>query len=406
MVPADTPPTTTRPSRPLTFWHNLKSSPPARLLTSRAPGVRLAISAALFLILIGLGTLIVPRVTSSVALLRAQDDPVRLAELRLPAVATPDRIATEIDEALRQNDSDLAASFLDLADDRSIQVDPERRKRVEAATGPSGQNAGTAFIDGFASGNATSWVGTAGSFAADLVGVGDLRDLWQEGNKLYKGEPYDAFVLGLSTAGVALTGVTVASMLPSGGASVAAKAPVAKGLNFLKGARKAGLLSRELVEKLLGMTREAVNPTSLKEAVAAARTLNVSEARRAAQAAIRPDALRTLTRLGEDTLALDARLGQRGAAQALNLARNAGEMSKIRRLAEAMGRRTRAALKLLGSSALLLGSIISLLLQSVWLALAWAFTAAIFARRVGLTLGRVIWGRRRPPPQPENKTVA
>ncbi|MCJ2048376.1 hypothetical protein [Methylobacterium sp. J-070] len=382
-------------SRQRERWDRIRSSPPVRSLTDLTPHVHLAIAAAFLVILAGLGTLILPRVAMSIALLRAQDDPVQLAELRLPAVATRDRFATEIDDALRQGDGDLVASFLDLADAQGIGIDPERRKRAEAAMGAPGRNARKDFTDGFASGNSNSWFGTAGSFAADLVGVGDLRDLWQEGNKLYRGEPYDTFVLGLSTAGVALTGVTVASLLPSGGTSAAAKVPVVKGLDFLKGARKAGLLSRELVEKLIGMTREVVNPASLKEAVAAARTLDLSAARRAAQASIRPDALRTLTRLGEDTLAVEARLGQRGAAQALNLARDAAEMGKIRRLTEVMGRRTRAVLKLLGSAALLLGGIVSLLLQAVWWAIAWVFTATLFARRIGLITGRLAWGPRR-----------
>ncbi|MHB2210723.1 SRPBCC family protein [Methylobacterium sp. CM6257] len=372
-------------------WDRVRSSPPVRILTDPAHPIRLAIAVVLLAVLLGLGTLIVPRVAMSVALLRAQDDPAQLAELRLPAGATTDRINSEIDDALRLGDGDLAASFLDLADAQGVRIDPERRRRAEATSGALGQGAGKDFTDGFASGNSNSWFGTAGSFAADLVGVGDFRDLWQEGNKLYRGESYDTFVLGLSTAGVALTGITVASLLPSGGTSAAAKVPVGKGLDLLKGARKAGLLSRELVEKLIGMTREAVNPVFLKEAVADVRALDLSAARRAAQASIRPDALQTLTRLSEDTLALEARLGQRAAAQALNLARDAAEMSKIRRLAEGTGRRTRAVLKVLGPAAFLLGSIVSFLWQAVWLAIAWAFTAALLARRIGLMIGRLAW---------------
>ena len=390
-------------------WWFFKATPRMVILTSQAPRVRLAVALGLLVILLGLGTLILPSLIRSIALLRAQDDPAQLAELRLPAAATKNRINSEIEDALRQGDGDLVASFLEIADAHGVEIDPERRKRAESVVGGSGQNAEKDFLNGFASGNSNSRMGTAGAFAAELVGFADFRDLWQEGNKLYRGEPYDAFVLGLSTAGIALTGITVVSLIPSGGTSAAAKVPVVKGLDFLKAARKSGLLSRELVEKLIGMSREAVNSTSLKEAVAAARIFDLSAARRAAQASIRPDALRTLTHLAEDTLAVEARLGQRGAAQALSLARDAAEMSRIRRLSEAMGRRTRAVMKLLGPAALLLGNIVSLLLQAVWLAIAWAFTAALFARRVGLLIGRLVWGPRRDRskvPGPEGGTVA
>lgn len=370
--------------------------------TGHAAQLRLGIAAIALLLLVGVGVWIAPRAASSVALLRAQDDPAELARLRLPAVVNQDRIAREIDEALQQGDGDLAASFLDLADDQRVMLDPERRRRVETAVGSAGQNAGKDFVDGFASGKSASWFGTAGAIASDLVGVGDLRDLWQEGNKFYEGQPYDAFVLGLSLAGVGLTGVTVATTIGSLGtaapAGVAVKMPVTKGLNFLKAARRAGFLSRELVERLAGMVRNVVNPASLREAVSAARGLDMAGARRAAQAAIRPDAIRSLERLGGDTVAIEARIGQRGAAQALNAAHDGTELSRIRRLAQAAGSRTRATLKLLGSAAFLLGDIAAALLQAVWLAVGWAIAAAMLARRVGLIAGRLIWvrARRRP----------
>jgi hypothetical protein len=178
---------------------------------------------------------------------------------------------------------------------------------------------------------------------------------------------------------------------------------VAKGLGLLKASRKAGLLSRELVEKLVRVTAVAVDAAALKEAAAAARALDISAARQAARSAIRPGALRVVASIGEDAATLEARIGQRGAAQALNVARDAGELRRARLLAEGMGRRTRATLKLLGSAALVLGDVVAVLLQAIWLAVVWAFTAALVARRLGLTLGRMVWGpasgRRSSPPR-------
>lgn len=346
----------------------------------------------LLTVLLAGGAVILPYGTTSAALLRTANDPVRLSELRLPGAATEQRIASEIDDALGRGDDDLARSFLDLADAQKMEVDAERRRRIGATTPTVEQRSGKDLHGGSTSAASETWTGAVGSFAADMVGVGDLHDLWQEGNKLYRGEPYDSFVLGLATAGVALTGVTIASILPSGGTSVAARAPVAKGLGLLKAARKAGLLSREVVERLVGMSAGAVNAASLKEAVAAARVLNLSAARQAAREAIQPGALRTLASIGEDAVALDALIGRRGVAQAVYVARDARELSRARHLANGMGRKARAALSVLGSAALVLGDVLTVLLQAVWLAVFWAFTTALFARRLGLVIGRMVWG--------------
>lgn len=338
------------------------------------------------------GAAVLPQAVTSLDLLEAADEPALLTEIRLPAVATEPRIAAEIDAALDQDDGDLARSFIDLADARGLTVDAERRSRLQALAPSPGAETGEGFLDGVMRGRSDTWSSTAGTLASDLVGIGDVRDLWQEGGKLIQGEPYDTVILGLSTAGLALTGLTVAALLPSGGGSIAAKAPVTRGLTLLKAARRAGLLSRELIEKFGGMAVVAVDKAALKAAVAGARAFDVPAARQAAQRVLRPGAVRTISAMGEDVVRLEARIGRRGAAQALGVVRDAAELGRARRLAEAMGGRTRAALKLLGSSALVLGDIVGLLLQAVWLAAGWMLAATLTARRVGLMIGRLIWG--------------
>lgn len=314
-----------------------------------------------------------------------------MTELRLPSVATEQRIAAEIDDALSKGDGDLARSFLDLAAAQGMNVDADRRAKTGALVTPSEDRAGEKVVDGVTSGAADTWSGMAGALTAGVVGISDVRDLWQEGGKLIQGEPYDGGILGLSTAGLALTGFTVAALVPSGG-GIEARAPVARGLGLLKATRRAGLLSRELAGKLGGMAASAMDTVALKEAVAAARAFDLSTARLVAQRAIRPGALRTISSIGDDMVALEARVGQRGAAQALGVARDVGELGRARRLAQGMGGRTRAALKLLGSAALVPGDVVGVLLQAVWLAAGWMLVAALAARRLGLTIGRVIWG--------------
>lgn len=352
--------------------------------------VRLAAMVGLALSVAALGGLVLPRGVEGAALLRAADDPARLSELRLAPVATPQRVAGEIDAALAGNDADLARSFLALADARGLGVDPERRARVEALSGPE---AGTG------SNPTEGWLATAGTVAADLVGLSDVRDLWREGGNLAQGAPYDGVVLGLSAAGLALTGITVVALLPSAGTSAAARIPVARGLSLLKSGRRAGLLSRPLLDRLGGLTLAALDQAALAQTIAAIRALDLSAARAAARTVLRPQALRTLSVLGGDLAAIEARLGQRGAVQAIGLARDAAEVSRVRRLATALGARTRATLTLLGSAALVLGDVAALLLQAVWLALGWMFATALLARRFGLMLGRAIWAEPRAAPR-------
>lgn len=357
--------------------------------------LRVAAMAGLALALAAVGSLVLPRGLEGAALLRAADDPARLSELRLAPLATPERITHEIDAALAGGDADLGQSFLALAEARGLAIDAERRQRVEAL---AGSEAGPNATQG--------WLETTGTVAADLVGVSDIRDLWREGGKLAQGVPYDGVMLGLSAAGLALTGLTLAALLPSAGTSAVARIPAARGLALLKSARRAGLLSRPLLDRLGGLTLATLDRAALAETIAATRALDLTAARATLRNVLRPDALRTLSTLGGDLAAIEGRLGQRGAVQALGVARDAAEVGRIRRLATALGARTRATLTLLGSAALLLGDVAALLLQAVWLALGWMFASALFARRLGLMLGRAIWrkpatGRhhRRPPAQ-------
>lgn len=338
--------------------------------------VRLAAMAGLALSVAAIGGLVLPRGLEGAALLRAGDDPVRLSELRLAPVATEQRVAREIEAALAGGDADLARSFLALADARHLNVDAERRGRVEAMA---------------ASSPTEGWLATTEAVAADLAGLSDVRDLWREGGKLAQGAPYDGVVLGLSAAGLALTGITLAALLPSAGTSAVARIPMARGLNLLKSARRAGLLSRPLLDRIGGLTLAALDRTALAETIAAMRALDLPAARAATRTVLRPNALRTLSSLGGDMAAIEARLGQRGAVQAIGVARDAAEVSRVGRLATALGARTRATLTLLGSAALVLGDVTALLLQAVWLALGWLFATALLARRLGLMLGRVIW---------------
>src|SRR6267142_2727553 len=67
---------------------------------------------------------VVPHGVEAEQLLYAQDDPVLLTDHQLARVFNAEVAAREIEAALVLDDADLAQSFLDLARDRNVTVDP------------------------------------------------------------------------------------------------------------------------------------------------------------------------------------------------------------------------------------------------------------------------------------------
>ena len=72
----------------------------------------------------------------------------------------------------------------------------------------------------------------SGTIAGDLFVFGDIRDVVRESKHLVMGEETDRLILGLATAGLAVTAATYVSV---GGAT-----PVRAGLSLVKDARKVG----------------------------------------------------------------------------------------------------------------------------------------------------------------------
>jgi hypothetical protein len=71
-------------------------------------------------------------------------------------------------------------------------------------------------------GEGATGAGLAGVVASDLTGIGDVRDLIHQGQKMSRGEEPDQLVLGLAAVGLAVTGATILSV----GAALPARAGV------------------------------------------------------------------------------------------------------------------------------------------------------------------------------------
>jgi len=308
-----------------------------------------------------IGAALWPHAQRAGAVLGAQDDPAELADLQLNSALRNDQsvIADNIDAALAAGDADLANSFVSLAQDKHISVSDERSRRVADAVAAEGSAAHVAkrFATGLLTGTADDVASLSGTVAGDLFVFGDIRDAVREGKHLAMGEETDRLVLGLATAGLAVTAITYVSV---GGA-----VPVRAGLTLVKDARKVGRLGEGLAAWAGRSAREVVDAPMLQQAVASGSVLRPGATATAIKAAFRAEKAGALVRLAKDVGRITEKAGTRGALDSLKLAEGPKDIARAARLAEAKGGQTRAILKLLGRGALLL--VAGSLNLTVWL---------------------------------------
>ena len=132
---------------------------------------------------------------------------------RIAAAGDAPVAAREIKAALAANDADLAQSFLDLARDRRVPVEPAlgQVERATADAASVGRQMET-FMRGLIIGEPDDLVGLAGTAVGDLFVFGDIRDAVREGSRLATGQEVDQLILGLSCVGLAVTAGTYATV--------------------------------------------------------------------------------------------------------------------------------------------------------------------------------------------------
>ena len=290
--------------------------------------------------------LCVPVAIEAARLLATEDDPVAITDRALPRAFDASVAVNGIEDALKSQDSDLAKSFVELADDQQVTVPQDLRKRVDVAVEEANSASAHAmsFTRGLISGEPDDVVSLAGTALGDLFVFGDIRDAVREGGRYASGEPYDELVLGLACAGIALTAGTYASF--------GAAAPVRVGLSAVKAARKTGRIGGQMASWIGHSLREAVDLNALRRASFS--LAQPAVAVRAAREAVKVEKAGGLTRLIGDVGRVQAKAGTQAALDGLKLARNPAEVAKVAKLAEKKGGKTRAILKTLGRGAILL----------------------------------------------------
>jgi hypothetical protein len=292
--------------------------------------------------------------------LAAADDPVQISDQALDRVFNRDVAEREIRAALAADDIDLAQSFLDLAADRGVVIDPvladdvkQARDKAASVTGSAGR-----FVKGLWTGEPTDLASLAGTAFGDLFVFGDIRDGAREGMRYLTGQKYDPWILGLAGAGLAITAVTYTSL--------GLTAPERVGLSVVKAARRTGRLNPVLVA-------------------------------RAARDVVKVENAGGLVELAENTGQIEAKAGTQAALDGLAVAEEPADMSRLSRLAAAKGSKTRAIVKLLGRAAIVLtASTLDLALWLLWAAFAlFGFVSSCKAAVERMTLRYIRWRKAR-----------
>jgi hypothetical protein len=314
--------------------------------------VRLGLALAGMATSVAVGAALWPHARDAHALLAAREDPAELSSVQLDFALRnkPALIEENIEAALAAGDVDLAASFVELARERNIALGDELSKRVSEAVTEENSTSGIAkrFAVGFVTGNSDDIASLSGTVAGDLIVWGDIRDVVREGKHLAMGEETDHLILGLATAGLAVTAATYVSV---GGAT-----PLRAGLSLVKDTRKVGRLSEGLVTWAGRSAREMVDASALQKAVASGSVLRPGETISAVKAAFRAEKAGALVRLAKDVGRVGEKAGIKAAKDTLKIAESPKDVARAARLAESSGGQTRAILKLFGRGALLLAA--------------------------------------------------
>jgi hypothetical protein len=247
----------------------------------------------------------------------ANDDPVAVTDQALAASFNRDVAEREIRNALAAGDIDLAQSFVALAAERNVAIDPALAGKVNEtdADQHTFANAAGRFVHGLWTGEPADFASLAGTAFGDLFVFGDIRDAAREGTRYLTGQHYDPWILGLAGVGIAITAVTYASF--------GATTPERVGVSLVKAARRTG-------------------------------RLNPALAVRAAREAVKVEGAGGLVGLAQNTGRIEAKAGGQAALDSLAIAQEPGDVSRMARLAAAKGGKTRAIVKLLGRAAIVL----------------------------------------------------
>jgi hypothetical protein len=291
---------------------------------------------------------VVPRGLDANAQLTFEDDPPQIASRALDEKFDSALAQREIEAALAAKDADLAHSFVTLANERKVALEPALTEKVNVAVADAAttRHAAESFAMGLVTGEPNDTAGFAGTALGDLFVFGDIRDAVREGTRMASGQQADELVLGLACVGLAITAGTYATL--------GAAAPARVGLSMAKVARKSGQLSADLAASMGHMLRGVVDWGRIKTAVAGASITEPALAIRGIREAVKVERAGGLVHLARDVGRVQSKAGTQAALEGLKIAETPREMAQVAKLAEKEGSKTRAILKTVGRGAIAL----------------------------------------------------
>ena len=315
--------------------------------------------AAIAVALASAGLLLLPEGWAPRQWLFARQDAASVAARNVRSVLTPERLNAELKAALDARDKHLADSFIELARQENVALDPALRDRHARETGGFVAPV-ERLVQGLWDGKCSSFESFAGSQLSDLLSIGDVRDLYNQAGNYRNGRPTDPLVIGLAAVGIVSTAVI----------------PFHAATSMIKGLAKAQRLSpafrRELTDALAsGLDTEAVlkavpqlswwdslpsigwdswHPDLSWPLV----TEKLPQLVGALGSGVQLGKLGTFNQLTGNVVGLVSNAGICGAEDALTLAQGSSDLERLTRLSEQRKGATAAILKLFGRDALLL----------------------------------------------------
>ena len=333
------------------------------------------------LVLAVLGVEALPRGLAAARYLAGPRDEAATASYLLTHKAADDYTAAA-ERALADKDEDLAASIAQLAGAHGVALPADLTARIKAAQNEASARMGSDAWNGFLTGDAPNEAALAGAVAADLTGIGDIRDLYTQASRYLSGEEVDPLMIGLATVGLGLTAATVASLGATG--------PEEAGISTLKAVKRAGRLSPLLAREVGVIAANALDGEALRLVGTSMARLDLAAARAASGRVLKAEAVTTLKGLGTDVATIGSNAGYRTTVAALGTAKSTEEMGVIARLSARFGTATRAVM-VLGGGILTFASVMTTaVVWSLWLVL-WIAGFAFGAAKLGRRIGRWIW---------------
>jgi hypothetical protein len=287
-------------------------------------------------------------------------DPVQISDQALCSVFNHDVAEREIRSALGTGDLDLAQSFVELAADRSVAVDPALLAQVKDAQAKAGSVSGVVgrFMHGLWTGEPTDAASLAGTAAGDLFVFGDIRDAAREGTRYLTGQKADPWILGLAGVGIAITAGTYATL--------GVGAPARAGLTLVKAAKRTSRLNPVLAVRL-------------------------------ARDVVKVEKAGGIVELAGNVGRVETKAGAEAALDSLKIAEGPEDMSRLSRLAAAKGTKMRAIIKLLGRAAIVLtATAFDFAIWMVWAAfMVLGFVCSCKAAVERATLRTIYWRKAR-----------